>query len=268
MSKFKLTEAQVKQYHEDGYVILENFLDKEEIDLLLNIGKKDKELAARAQEVKDAKKASTRLSLGWSLEDDIYSALARCERLVVPVEQLLGSKALFYHYKMTLKEPRVGGAWEWHQDYGYWYYYGFLTPDMISCWLAVDRATKENGCMQVIKKSHLLGRVDHLMQDGQMGADLKRVEMSMKHLKMEKIYCEMEPGSMLIFHCNLFHRSDQNLSDHSRWSLITCYTADFNVSFTPEEPNAKTTPIDVLPNSGIKDVGRKHWERIQEYQMA
>lgn len=56
-----------------------------------------------------------------------------------------------------LKEPFVGGAWEWHQDYGYWYNFGCLYPTMGSCFIAVDRATRANGCLQVMPGSQQFG---------------------------------------------------------------------------------------------------------------
>ena len=48
-----------------------------------------------------------------------------------------------------LKDAKVGGAWAWHQDYGYWYQNGILFPNLCSVMIAVDKATEENGCMQV-----------------------------------------------------------------------------------------------------------------------
>ena len=33
---------------------------------------------------------------------------------------------------MIMKDARVGGAWAWHQDYGYWYQNGVLFPDLVS----------------------------------------------------------------------------------------------------------------------------------------
>ena len=52
------------------------------------------------------------------------------------------------------KEPKVGGAWEWHQDYGYWYKNQFMFPDeLISVMVALTEANKGNGCLQVIKKA-------------------------------------------------------------------------------------------------------------------
>ena len=84
---------------------------------------------------------------------------------------------------MILKEPLTGGAWEWHQDYGYWYNNGCLFPHLASCMIAVDRATKENGCLQVLKGSHHLGRIDHGKVGDQTGADLERVAAALERLE-------------------------------------------------------------------------------------
>ena len=46
---------------------------------------------------------------------------------------------------------RKSNNWEWHQDYGYWHNSGALLPDFASCWIAVDEATRENGCLKVVK---------------------------------------------------------------------------------------------------------------------
>ena len=64
---------------------------------------------------------------------------------------VLGGEVYHYHSKLMLKEPFVGGAWEWHQDYGYWYQNGCLFPWMASCLIALDPATRANGCLQVLK---------------------------------------------------------------------------------------------------------------------
>ena len=116
---------------------------------------------------------------------------ARCHRVVDSVEQLLGEEAYHYHSKMILKDAKVGGAWAWHQDYGYWYQNGCLFPDMLSCMIALDAATIENGCMQVLKGSNRLGRIEHGFTGDQTGADLERVEEAQKVLEL--VYAEMKP---------------------------------------------------------------------------
>src|SRR4030095_11771738 len=178
-----------------GYLMQEELFDGEEMDLLIKIAKKDQRLEREALERRDANAATSKLWLTDSLDDDIYSAFVRCLRIVDPVEQLLGGEVYHYHHKMMLKEPFVGGAWEWHQDYGYWYFNGCLCPEMASCLIAVDRATAENGCLQVIKGSHRMGRVDHGEAGQQKGADIERVNEALKHLEL--VYCEMEPGTAL-----------------------------------------------------------------------
>ena len=60
-----------------------------------------------------------------------------------------------------MKEAKQGGAWEWHQDHGYWYDQGFVFPRMISALIAIDPATGKNGCLGMLRGSQQLGRVTH-----------------------------------------------------------------------------------------------------------
>ena len=78
-----------------------------------------------------------------------------------PRPHLLGGPVYHYQSKLTAKEPEVGGAWEWHQDYGYWYYNGCLRPDLLSVMIALDKTDRNNGCLQIATGSHRLGRIDH-----------------------------------------------------------------------------------------------------------
>jgi ectoine hydroxylase len=166
------------------------------------------------------------------------------------MEQILGGEVYHYHTKMMLKEPRVGGAWEWHQDYGYWYHNGCLFPYLASCLIAVDRATKENGCLQVLVGSHLMGRVEHSKTGDQTGADMNVVNAAIERLPL--VHVEAEPGDALFFHCNLLHRSDQNRSPNPRWSLICCYNAARNDPYK-ESRHPRYTPLAKVAPSAILD---------------
>ena len=161
---------------------------------------------------RDASGKATRMAMWNHPGDSVYGLAARSRRVVDTMEDLLGGEVYHYHSKLTAKEPRDGGAWEWHQDYGYWYHNGIVFPYMASVMVALDRATRENGCLQVVKGSHHCGRIEHGVLPGeQVGADPKRVEEILKRLPVE--YAEMEPGDGLFFHANVLHRSDQNRSD-------------------------------------------------------
>jgi len=256
MSEFNppLSEQQVRSYKEDGYIIVKNLFNQEETDLLLSAAEEDKLLHEKAFDVKDKSGKNTRLSLWNHPGDDIWGAVCRGNRIVGGMEQLLGGEVYHYHSKLMLKEPREGGAWEWHQDYGYWYENGCLYPYMGSCLIALNQADKGNGCLQVIKGSHHMGRVEHGKFGGQFCADPERVEKALEQLEL--VHCELEPGSGLFFHGNLLHRSDDNTSERSRWSLICCYNAARNNPFK-EHHHPQYTPLKKMPDSALSRIGMK-----------
>ncbi|MBI1310317.1 phytanoyl-CoA dioxygenase family protein [bacterium] len=257
-----LTTEQVTQFDADGYLFIEDLLDAEETRLLQEACRADAVLQKHAMAVRDAEGRRTNLSLWNHPGDDIYGTIARSERIVDATEQLLGDEVYHYHSKLSAKQPKVGGAWEWHQDYGYWYRNGCLFPDMLSVFIAVDRCTQENGCMQVLRGSHRMGRIDHGFEGEQTGADLERVNECLK--RFELVYCEMEPGTALFFHSNLLHRSDANLSDNPRWGLICCYNARHN-NPVYEHHHPQYTPLEKVPDSAIKAIGARPTQAAQRF---
>jgi ectoine hydroxylase len=263
MNAIQIHDDQYASFQRDGYLVMRGLFDTEEMDLLRRIGKADEELAQNIRERRDAAGGVTTLSLSNELGENIYSAFVRSPRIVDTMERLLGDEVYHYHHKMNMKAPYVGGAWEWHQDYGYWYNNGCLFPDMASCMIAVDRATQENGCLQVIKGSHLMGRVDHGKTGDQTGADMERVEEALKRLEL--VYCEMEPGDTLFFHSNLLHRSDQNRSPDPRWVLICCYNTRHNDPYK-EGHHPNYSALEKWPDSRIKEIGRKQLVEMEAAQ--
>ncbi len=243
--------AELASYEADGYLFVPDLFDADEMRILLDYAKSDTALIAGAAGRKDSTGQVTKLTLWNHAGDDLYSMFSRSPRIVDRMEQLLGGEVYHYHTKMMLKEPYVGGAWEWHQDYGYWYYNGCLFPLLASCLIAVDRATRENGCLQVLKGSHAMGRIEHGKTGDQTGADMEVVAAALE--RFELAYIEARPGDALFFHCNLLHRSDQNSSPDARWSLICCYNAARNNPYK-ESRHPRYTPLVKVADSAIK-----HW---------
>lgn len=244
------TPAELSRYQTEGYLFVPGLFDAEEMRILLKYAKSDQALIEGASGRKDATGQITKLTLWNEAGDDLYGMFSRSPRIVDRMEQLLGGEVYHYHTKMMLKEPRVGGAWEWHQDYGYWYHNGCLFPYLASCLIAVDRATKQNGCLQVLVGSHLMGRVEHGKTGDQTGADMEIVGAALDRMKL--VYVEAEPGDAIFFHCNLLHRSDQNRSDDPRWSLICCYNAARNNPYK-ESRHPRYTPLAKVSDFAIKE---------------
>lgn len=257
MSERSLSEKQVRQFHEDGFFIARKLYDAEEMQLLSRAARQDKALDEHAIRRKDGEGGVAKLTLWNHPGDDIYGMFSRGRRLVDTMEKFLGGEVYHYHSKMNMKEPRVGGAWAWHQDYGYWYQNGCLFPHMGSVMIAVDPASRENGCLQVIRGSHEMGRIDHVLTGDQAGADTGRVDEALKRLEL--VYVEMDAGDAVFFHGNLLHRSDQNRSDKPRWVLICCYNAARNDPYK-DHHHPRYTKLVKVDDDAIKRVGAKRFD--------
>jgi ectoine hydroxylase-related dioxygenase (phytanoyl-CoA dioxygenase family) len=250
MNNLKLSPSQKAQYDRDGYLIVPNFLDPEEVNLLYGLATNDSALLDNAWDFNDQSGKRTKLTLWFTPGDDTFGLLVRSEGMVNAIQTLLGAgEVCHFHSKLMQKEPKVGGAWEWHQDYGYWYKNGFLYPDaLISVMLALTEATKENGCLQVLKGSHKMGRLEHNFVGEQQGADMPFVEEALK--RCERVYVELNPGDVLFFHSNVLHMSEANLSDKPRWSFISAYNLSYNVPFR-EKSTSCITPLKIVPDEAI-----------------
>jgi hypothetical protein len=253
---YRLTSEDRQAWARDGYFIVRGLFDTEETALLRGAIETDPLLKASLYERKDAQGHATRIALWNEPGDSVYGLAARSERVVDTMQELLGAEVYHYHSKLTAKEPYDGGAWEWHQDYGYWYHNGCLHPDMGSVMVALDRANRENGCLQVVRGSHRIGRVNHSAGKAageQVGADMQRVEwMLAGH---ERVHVELEPGDGLFFHANVMHRSDQNRSPHRRWTVLFCFNATHNAPFDAQGVQSAFSPLHKVPDGAVKTAG-------------
>ena len=261
MAHFRITGTQIEQFEEDGFFVVPNLLNTDEVELLSQIARADQELKLRKASRADGEGGSIDLVVENDLPtDSIYGAIVRSERIVHAMEALLLDEVYHYHHKLILKEPRVGGAWAWHQDYGYWYNNGCLFPHLASCLIALDKATKENGCLQVLRGSQHLGRIDHIKVGDQTGADPEHVQAACE--RFELVHCELDPGAGIFFDCNLLHRSDQNKSEHPRWAFIGCYNAKHNDPYK-ESRHPRYSPLECWPDEKVAEIGHLHWERLR-----
>ena len=243
-----LSRLQVEQYERDGYVVINDFFSNQEVDVMLRQITESAKVQDKTINMPDAEGKSSKLSLWADAGDDVFGLVSRCQRMVNGARILLREEVYHWHSKVMLKEAKVGGAWEWHQDYGYWYNDNCLYPNMVSCMIALDSANKENGCLKVIPGSHKLGRINHGMVSGQAGAD--RVRVSEIEQRLGVSYCEVPAGSALFFHGNLLHSSEANLSNRHRRAYICCYNALSNVPFGGKG-HGKPEVIQLVPDQAI-----------------
>jgi ectoine hydroxylase len=250
-----LSPEQEHSYREDGLVFVRGLFNPREVDLLRQAMEQDPAIAQHSLLRSDSEGFGTRISLWNRAGDSVYGLAARSRKVVDSAEALIGEPVYHYQSKLTAKDPFVGGAWEWHQDYGYWYYNGCLRPDMLSMMIALDRTDAGNGCLQVVKGSHKLGRIDHVaVSDKQNAADPARMEHILRN--HEVVHCELDPGDAVIFHANALHRSDQNRSERRRWTLLVCYNAVSNDTFTRVDDRFYV-PLEKVDDDAVEKAGLK-----------
>jgi ectoine hydroxylase-related dioxygenase (phytanoyl-CoA dioxygenase family) len=148
-----------------------------------------------------------------------FREMAGDQTVVDLAELALGYEPLYYRAISTLKHPSVGSAFPWHQDFAYW---GKGRPDMIGIWIALHDATTENGCLEIIPKSHRWGVLPY--EENNPGNPILSDEQ-----EAGRIPAEVKAGDALLFHALLVHRSSPNQSEKERCAVIFEYTArEFN----------------------------------------
>ena len=93
-----------------------------------------------------------------------------------------------------------------------------------------------------------MGRIEHGFSGEQVGASQHYVDLILK--TNELVYVELMPGDALFFHSNLLHRSEANLSDTARWSLISCYNRSENIPYN-EPSKSSRVPLEMVPDEAL-----------------
>jgi len=248
-----LSEAQIAHYHDLGYLVLPNALPGAQIDGLRSAARKiveDFDIDAHRSVFSTADRDRGRdryfmesaEAVHCFLEED---ALDRDGQLIKPKElsinkighalhdfvpefrtfarQPLFSRALralgyrdpvLWQTMYIFKQPHIGGEVRWHQDASY------LISDpasVIGIWIALEDATRDNGCLWVQPGGHRSPLRDRYEVDpGNGRGELRSVDATPWPADGEGIPLEATAGSVVFFHDHMPHYSSKNLSSRSR----------------------------------------------------
>ena len=152
-------------------------------------------------------------------------------------------------------------ALAWHQDYTFWDHVG--PADMGTCWIALDDATVDNGCMHVIPGSHRwpmrYDREDAVVDDPHW---LLQQEGIPAGADLTPVPCEVKAGHCHFHHCRTFHGSYGNKTDNPRRSyimhLMPGHTRRLGDNWNERMGNVETVGVgEVLPRAGLPRVGSR-----------
>lgn len=159
--------------------------------------------------------------------------------IAVPASQLVGGPVHFWHDQLFCKPARHGGVVAWHQDYSYW----TRTQPMahLTCWIALEDARVDNGCLQYIPKSHTWDLLPITGLAGNM--DAIREVLSPEQMKaMENPKpIELKKGQITFHHPLLIHGSFENRTERSRRAAVVNFFRAGTKSMS-DEPLLKGVP--------------------------
>jgi phytanoyl-CoA hydroxylase len=125
---------------------------------------------------------------------------------------------------MLLKPARHGAVTPWHQDEEGW---SLGTPARLfvhralNCWMPLDPATVESGCMQFIPRSHL--REDHYPHVDRGDGSYVRIAQGFD--EAEAVACPVPAGGATFHHCRTLHYSGPNTTDQTRRAMVFVFHA-------------------------------------------
>lgn len=255
-----LSQHHLALFERDGFVMLPGCFGDAEIAPLRDACHADPSIGGRLRAVADSSGKAQEVIEWTTLSDGYLGVVPRLARLVDAAQTLLGKPVYHWHSKLSMKAPHSEGRWDWHQDYPYWYDEGCLSPDMLTCMIAVDRATRANGCVNLIPGSHRYGRIDHVPIGASSGCDPRRLELIRR--RSPPVPVEMNSGDVCFFHCNTLHASAGNATGLPRTLLHCTYNAIDNSPFIEEgQEHHRYRPFEKLADSALND---RRWDGIFE----
>jgi len=160
-----------------------------------------------------------------------FDQLMRHPAILNLVRSLLGNDLMVWTTHIYPKEPGDGRFISWHQDSAHW---GLDSNQVLSVWVALTDATRENGCMRMLPGSHHNGQVEH--QDTRDSNNiLTRGQTISNGIEEDRsVWIELKAGEVSVHHVDMFHASTPNQSNQRRVGIAIRYIT----------PSARQTRID------------------------
>jgi ectoine hydroxylase-related dioxygenase (phytanoyl-CoA dioxygenase family) len=149
-----LRDSDIARYRERGYVVVENAVDRRDLDAALD--------SLRALQARGAVSQNDRYNAAGRVDfrkipnlaksNEAFRRLACAPAVVSAIEALIGQEALLFRDVMVVKPARDGAHLDYHQDSEYW---DIEPRALVSAWFTFRDVGVADGCLRVIDGSHL-----------------------------------------------------------------------------------------------------------------
>jgi len=232
----KLSNEQLQQFKEDGFLILRDFADKEKCEAILDVAKahlkhkiepietevgygvKSKEYRTDVKDYRKEEAGTTVRRLRQVYHRDIlFKEWMEDEKIRPVLQQILNDQVVLttaHHNSIMTKMPHESTETRWHQDRRYWRY---SDDNLVSIWLALDDETSENGVLEFIPGSHRMHFEAEQFDEKEYFCDTfdKNIPIIEK-----KVSTSLKKGDVVLFHSLLLHRANKNATDEAKISFV------------------------------------------------
>ena len=236
----KLSEKQLEDFNEYGFVFLPRLFSEAEIDVLrVDL---PRIYSLRRDEIeRDKSDGEIRGALAMHKYSDAFATFLRHPRLVEPAHQILGSEVYCHQYKIISKQPFGKLDFPWHQDFASWAAHdGMPEPKAMNYAVFLDDVTEFNGPIAFIPGSHREGELSSNAEEIPALTPLYTMDSKTVGVlaKQHGIVAPKGPaGSAIFFHSCMAHTSPPNISPWPRNIVyLTCNRTD-NFITTPTRPD-------------------------------
>jgi len=244
---FVLSTEQREFFRENGYLAGVKILDEEQVEILraeleelMNSSPEAQKLfyEFHHNESEDPDKILFHALGAWRISRAFHDLLWN-PFFTSPASQILGGAVRFWHDQLFVKPAKDGGIVAWHQDFSYW----TRTRPMahLTCWIALDDSTAENGCVRYVPGSHKWD----LLPRGNLANDMNaifEVLTEEQRTEFEPVAIELKKGEASFHHPLMLHGSYENSSEKPRRATVINVFRDGVVSDTGE-PLLEGVPV-------------------------
>ena len=245
--KFRLSGEQVEFFQENGYVAGIRVLDdaqvealRAELEQMMNPAHAGRALfhEYHSNESTDPNRVLFHALGAWRVMPGFHDLLWN-PAFLAPASQLLGGAVRFWHDQLFCKPARHGGVVAWHQDYSYW---TRTTPlAHLTCWIGLDDATRENGCLNYVPGSHKWPDLPKPVLTGEMEAIRGSLPEELRE-KFRPVAVELKKGEASFHHARTMHGSGPNNTENARRATVINAVRDGVMSNT-NEPLLEGVPV-------------------------
>lgn len=260
----KLTQAQIDNFHKEGWLFLPELFTLEEVAVLRR--EAEEIYKEQREEVWREKSGAPRTAFAAHKYNEAFRILGAHPRMIEPIEQVFGEGVYMHQFKINAKSAFTGDVWQWHQDYGTWKRDdGMPEPRAMNIAIFIDEVMHINGPLMLVPRSQTAGDLKASHDTSTTSYPLWTLdEDTVTRLVKEGgiVAPTGKPGGMLMFHGNLVHGSAGNITPYPRKIVYLTLNACSNYIRTPTRPefiaHRDFAPIQTVPDDALAKLARAY----------